>query len=119
MNLLIARSNFNSYSETFIEEKIKQLATAEVLYEGWLPSRTYSGKSIYAFPLALLIVRGTLRNLFPVFFKKIFCLSEVVFHFSIFHFIYLILLFLHLLLKITSKKISFTMQNFSKSTEIY
>ena len=46
MNLLIARSNFHSYSETFIDEQIKQLAPAEVLYEGWLPSRTYSGKSI-------------------------------------------------------------------------
>ncbi len=72
MNLLIARSNFHSYSETFIDEQIKQLAPIEVLYEGWLPSRTYSGKSIYPFPLSLLIVRGTLRNLFPVFFKKIY-----------------------------------------------
>jgi hypothetical protein len=26
MNLLIARSNFHSYSETFIDEQIKQLA---------------------------------------------------------------------------------------------
>jgi glycosyltransferase involved in cell wall biosynthesis len=72
MNLLIARSNFYSYSETFIDEQIKQLAPTEVLYEGWLPSRTYSGKSIYPFPLTLLIVRGTLRNLFPSLFRKIY-----------------------------------------------
>jgi glycosyltransferase involved in cell wall biosynthesis len=72
MNLLIARSNFHSYSETFIDEQIKQLAPSEVLYEGWLPSRTYSGKSIYPFPLTLLIVRGTLRNLFPSLFQKIY-----------------------------------------------
>jgi glycosyltransferase involved in cell wall biosynthesis len=72
MNLLIARSNFYSYSETFIDEQIKQLAPTEVLFEGWLPSRTYSGKSIYPFPLTLLIVRGTLRNLFPSLFRKIY-----------------------------------------------
>lgn len=72
MNLLIARSNFHSYSETFIDEQIKQLAPKEVLFEGWLPSRTYSGKSIYPFPLSLLIVRGTLRNLFPSHFRKIY-----------------------------------------------
>ncbi|MEY4274667.1 MAG: putative colanic acid biosynthesis glycosyltransferase WcaL [Bacteroidota bacterium] len=72
MNLLIARSNFHSYSETFIDEQIKQLAPQEVLYEGWLPNRTYSGKSIYPFPLNQLVVRGTLRNLFPKFFRKIY-----------------------------------------------
>jgi glycosyltransferase involved in cell wall biosynthesis len=72
MNLLIARSNFHSYSETFIDEQIKQLQPKEVLFEGWLPNRTYSGKSIYPFPLSRLVVRGTLRNLVPGLYRKIY-----------------------------------------------
>ena len=72
MNLLIARSNFHSYSETFIDEQIKQLQPVEVLYEGWLPNRTYSGQSIYPFPLSHLAVRGTLRNVAPRLYRKIY-----------------------------------------------
>jgi glycosyltransferase involved in cell wall biosynthesis len=72
MNLLIARSNFHSYSETFIDEQIKQLQPVEVLYEGWLPNQTYSGKSIYPFPLSQLAVRGSLRNLVPRLYRKIY-----------------------------------------------
>ncbi|MEY3645295.1 MAG: putative colanic acid biosynthesis glycosyltransferase WcaL [Bacteroidota bacterium] len=72
MNLLIARSNFHSYSETFIDEQIKQLQPVEVLYEGWLPNQTYSGKSIYPFPLSHLAVRGSLRNLVPRLYRKIY-----------------------------------------------
>lgn len=72
MNLLIARSNFHSYSETFIDEQIKQLQPVEVLYEGWLPNQTYSGKSIFPFPLSHLAVRGSLRNLVPGLYRKIY-----------------------------------------------
>jgi len=72
MNLLIARSNFHSYSETFIDEQIKQLQPTEVLFEGWLPNQTYSGKSIYPFPLSQLAVRGSLRNLVPGLYRKIY-----------------------------------------------
>jgi colanic acid/amylovoran biosynthesis glycosyltransferase len=72
MNLLIARSNFHSYSETFIDEQIKQLNPVDVLYEGWLPNQTYKGKSIYPYPLSLLVIRGTIRNLFPQLYRKIY-----------------------------------------------
>lgn len=72
MKLLIARSNFFSYSETFIEQQIRQLAPHAVLYEGWQPSNICGGGSIYPFPLNLLIFRGSLRNLFPKFYQKIF-----------------------------------------------
>ncbi|MEY4610094.1 MAG: putative colanic acid biosynthesis glycosyltransferase WcaL [Bacteroidota bacterium] len=72
MKLLIARSNFFSYSETFIDQQIKQLNPFAVLYEGWQPTRFYSGGSLYPFPLSLLAVRGTLRNLFPAIYQKIY-----------------------------------------------
>ena len=72
MKLLIARSNFFSYSETFIDQQIRQLNPHAVLYEGWQPSNIYAGGSIYPFPLSLLIFRGSLRNLFPAFYQKVY-----------------------------------------------
>ena len=72
MKLLIARSNFFSYSETFIDQQIRQLTPHAVLYEGWQPSNIHSGGSIYPFPLNLLVFRGSLRNLFPTLYQKIY-----------------------------------------------
>jgi len=72
MKLLIARSNFFSYSETFIDQQIRQLTPHAVLYEGWQPSNIHAGGSIYPFPLNLLFFRGSLRNLFPAVYQKIF-----------------------------------------------
>lgn len=72
MKLLIARSNFFSYSETFIDQQIRQLTPHAVLYEGWQPSNIQAGGSIYPFPLNLLIFRGSLRNLFPAFYQKVY-----------------------------------------------
>ena len=72
MKLLIARSNFFSYSETFIDQQIRQLNPHAVLYEGWQPSNIHAGGSIYPFPLSLLIFRGSLRNLFPAFYQKVY-----------------------------------------------
>lgn len=72
MKLLIARSNFFSYSETFIDQQIRQLEPHAVLYEGWQPSNIHTGGSIYPFPLNLLIIRGGLRNLLPAFYQKIY-----------------------------------------------
>ena len=72
MKLLIARSNFFSYSETFIDQQIRQLNPHAVLYEGWQPSNIHAGGSIYPFPLNLLIFRGSLRNLFPAVYQKIY-----------------------------------------------
>lgn len=72
MKLLIARSNYFSYSETFIDEQIKQLQPHSVLYEGWQPSRLYSGGSIYPFPLNQLLVRGSLRRILPDLYQKIY-----------------------------------------------
>lgn len=72
MKLLIARSNFFSYSETFIDQQIRQLNPYAVLYEGWQPSNIHAGGSIYPFPLNLLVFRGSLRNLFPIFYQKIY-----------------------------------------------
>jgi hypothetical protein len=72
MKLLIARSNFFSYSETFIDQQIRQLNPHAVLYEGWQPSNIHAGGSIYPFPLNLLIFRGSLRNLFPAFYQKVY-----------------------------------------------
>jgi colanic acid/amylovoran biosynthesis glycosyltransferase len=72
MNLLFARSNKYSYSETFLDSQIKYLKPKIVLYEGWYPSILPNGKSFLPFPLNLLVFRGTLRNLFPKFYHKIF-----------------------------------------------
>jgi len=72
MKLLIARSNFFSYSETFIDQQIRQLTPHAVLYEGWQPSNIHAGGSIYPFPLSLLLFRGSLRNLFPALYQKIY-----------------------------------------------
>jgi colanic acid/amylovoran biosynthesis glycosyltransferase len=72
MNLLFARSNKYSYSETFLDSQIKYLNPKIVLYEGWYPSILPNGKSFLPFPFNLLIIRGSLRNLFPRFYHKIF-----------------------------------------------
>lgn len=72
MRLIIARSNFFSYSETFIEEQIKQLEPVHVLYEGWQPSRLKAGGSIYPLPFSILAVRGVLRRIMPGLYQKIY-----------------------------------------------
>jgi glycosyltransferase involved in cell wall biosynthesis len=72
MRLIIARSNFFSYSETFIEEQINQLEPVHVLYEGWQPSRLKAGGSIYPFPFSILAVRGVLRRAAPTLYQKIY-----------------------------------------------
>ena len=72
MRLIIARSNFFSYSETFIEEQINQLEPIHVLYEGWQPSRLKAGESIYPFPFSILAVRGVLRRIIPGLYQKIY-----------------------------------------------
>lgn len=72
MRLIIARSNFFSYSETFIEEQIKQLAPIHVMYEGWQPSRLKAGGSIYPIPFSILAVRGILRHAAPALYQKIY-----------------------------------------------
>ncbi|MEY2941069.1 MAG: putative colanic acid biosynthesis glycosyltransferase WcaL [Bacteroidota bacterium] len=72
MRLIIARSNFFSYSETFIEEQIKQLEPIHVLYEGWQPSRLKAGGSIYPLPFSILAVRGVLRRIIPGLYQKIY-----------------------------------------------
>lgn len=72
MRLIIARSNFFSYSETFIEEQINQLEPIHVLYEGWQPSRLKAGGSIYSFPFSILAVRGVLRRIIPGLYQKIY-----------------------------------------------
>jgi colanic acid/amylovoran biosynthesis glycosyltransferase len=72
MRLIIARSNFFSYSETFIEEQVKQLEPVHVLYEGWQPSRLKAGGSIYPLPFSILAVRGVLRRAMPALYQKIY-----------------------------------------------
>jgi glycosyltransferase involved in cell wall biosynthesis len=72
MRLIIARSNFFSYSETFIEEQINQLEPIHVLYEGWQPSRLRAGGSIYPLPFSILAVRGVLRRVAPELYQKIY-----------------------------------------------
>lgn len=72
MRLIIARSNFFSYSETFIEEQINQLEPVDVLFEGWQPSRLKGGGSIYPLPFSILAVRGILRRALPGLYQKIY-----------------------------------------------
>jgi glycosyltransferase involved in cell wall biosynthesis len=72
MRLIIARSNFFSYSETFIEEQVKQLEPVHILYEGWQPSRLKAGGSIYPLPFSILAVRGVLRRAMPALYQKIY-----------------------------------------------
>jgi colanic acid/amylovoran biosynthesis glycosyltransferase len=72
MNLCITRSNKYSYSETFIDNQIKELQPKILLYEGWYPSILPNGKSFLSFPLNYLFVRGGLRNLFPKIYHEIY-----------------------------------------------
>ncbi len=72
MNLCITRSNKYSYSETFIDNQIKELHPQILLWEGWYPSILPSQKSFLPFPFNFIGIRGTLRNLFPNFYHKIY-----------------------------------------------
>lgn len=75
MNLCITRSNKYSYSETFIDNQIKALKPTVLLWEGWYPSVLPNGKSFLPFPLNHLLVRGSLRNLFPNFYHQLYTKS--------------------------------------------
>ncbi|MGL4629810.1 MAG: glycosyltransferase [Leadbetterella sp.] len=72
MNLCITRSNKYSYSETFIDNQIKELKPQILLWEGWYPSILPSQKSFLPFPLNFLLVRGGIRNLFPSIYHRIY-----------------------------------------------
>lgn len=72
MNLCITRSNKYSYSETFIENQIKALNPKILLWEGWYPSILPNEKSFLPFPLNYLLVRGSLRNLLPRLYHKLY-----------------------------------------------
>jgi colanic acid/amylovoran biosynthesis glycosyltransferase len=72
MNLCITRSNKYSYSETFIDNQIKELQPQILLWEGWYPSILPTQKSFLPFPFNYLFVRGTLRNLFPSVYHKLY-----------------------------------------------
>ena len=74
MNLLIARSNKFSYSETFIDNQINSLKPKIVVYEGWYPSILANGQSFLPFPFNFLIFRGSFRNVFPKIYHKIYSL---------------------------------------------
>ncbi len=74
MNLCIVRPNKYSYSETFIDNQVKELQPQLLLYEGWHPSMLPDGKSFLPFPLNFLSIRGTLRNLTPRFYHKLYSL---------------------------------------------
>ena len=72
MNLCIVKPNKYSYSETFIDNQVKELRPQLLLYEGWHPSVLPNGKSFLPFPLNFLSVRGALRNLTPRFYHKLY-----------------------------------------------
>lgn len=72
MNLCITRSNKYSYSETFIDNQIRELQPEMLLWEGWYPSILSTQKSFLPFPFNYIGIRGTLRNLFPHFYHKIY-----------------------------------------------
>lgn len=72
MNLCITRSNEYSYSETFIDNQIKELKPKILLWEGWYPSVLPNQKSFLPFPFNYIGIRGTLRNLFPYFYHKLY-----------------------------------------------
>lgn len=72
MNLCITRSNKYSYSETFIDNQIRELQPKILLWEGWYPSILPTQESFLPFPFNFIGIRGTLRNLFPLFYHKIY-----------------------------------------------
>lgn len=72
MNLCITRSNKYSYSETFIDNQIKELQPQILLWEGWYPSILPTQKSFLPFPFNYLLVRGSLRNLLPTVYHKLY-----------------------------------------------
>lgn len=79
MNLCITRSNKYSYSETFIDNQINALNPKVLLWEGWYPSILPNEKSFLPFPLNYLLVRGSLRNLLPRLYHKLYTKSLVSF----------------------------------------
>jgi colanic acid/amylovoran biosynthesis glycosyltransferase len=72
MNLCITRSNKYSYSETFIDNQIRELQPKILLWEGWYPSILPTKKSFLPFPFNYIGIRGTLRNVFPYFYHKLY-----------------------------------------------
>jgi glycosyltransferase involved in cell wall biosynthesis len=78
MKLCIAYPNRFSYSETFIHNQIKELKPERAIYEGWYPALQSDEVSILPFPLKLLLIRGTLRNLIPQGYHKMYtrCLAN-------------------------------------------
>ena len=72
MNLCFTRSNKYSHSETFIDNEIKVLQPQILIYEGWYPSVLPNQKSFLPFPFNFLLVRGSMRNLFPQIYHTLY-----------------------------------------------
>lgn len=65
MNICFAYPNKFRFSETFIRDQIEQLQPKITIYEGWYPSLNQSDRSFLPFPLNYLLIRGSLRRIFP------------------------------------------------------
>lgn len=72
MNLCITRPNQSGYSETFLDNQIRFLNPKISVWNGWYPSILSSGRSFLPFPFSLHLVRGTVRNLFPKAYHRIY-----------------------------------------------
>lgn len=72
MNLCVTRPNQAVYSETFLANQIKGLSPKLTLWNGWYPSILSSGGSFLPFPFNVHVIRGTLRNLLPKVYHRIY-----------------------------------------------
>lgn len=70
--LCVAYPNEFSISETFIKAHLDYLKPPFTLYNGFHPVRNQVGKLILPFPLNILTVRGSLRNVFPSVFHYLY-----------------------------------------------
>lgn len=71
IRLCLAYPNKGNYSETFIYNQIKYLQPVKYIYQGFYPALDDQGE-IFSFPFNSILVRGTLRNLTPDLYHRIY-----------------------------------------------
>jgi colanic acid/amylovoran biosynthesis glycosyltransferase len=72
MKLCILSSNKFSYSETFIRNHVNNLVPDCYLNNGWYPITTKEGKSIFSGIASINIIRIGIKNIFPVWYKRLY-----------------------------------------------
>lgn len=68
--ICILKPNKYTYSETFIENQVRNIRHDELLFGGWRPYLRLNGKSIFTGIMKLELFRVLLKNVFPKLYNK-------------------------------------------------